>query len=157
MESVFVMESVPVQIYLCFKFGHKKAEWTSKGEVSKTSLYRGTGYISTIVPFISGYPFLDGRGTSMLAIWSLQELDRCGWQYHFLHRSPTSEPIITNPNCEGNGWKATVIGCDEQCFVVYNGIASMFFPVLSLLKWGSLVGLSAIHCQCWHSKGFYVW
>ena len=45
-----------------------------------------------------------------------------------LHRSLASEPIITNPNCEGNGWKVTVIGCDEQCFVVYNGITSMIFP-----------------------------
>ena len=34
-----------------------------------------------------------------------------------LHRSLVSEPIITNPNCEGNGWKVTVIGCGEQCFV----------------------------------------
>ncbi|SVE47276.1 uncharacterized protein METZ01_LOCUS500130, partial [marine metagenome] len=34
-----------------------------------------------------------------------------------LHRSLVSEPIITNPNCEGNGWKVTVIGCGEQYFV----------------------------------------
>ena len=115
--------------------------------------FQRLSHLSQVIPFWMGevLPYLT------IAIWSLQELDRCGWQYHFLHRSSTSEPIITNPNCEGNGWKATVIGCDEQCFVVYNGIASMIFSVLSLLKWGSLVGLSAIHCQCWHSKGFYVW
>ena len=126
-----------------------------QSEVSKTSLYRGTGYISTIVPFISGYPFLDGV-TFMLNYMTFTRVGPLWLAISLLHRSSTSEPIITNPNCEGNGWKATVIGCDEQCFVVYNGIASMIFSVLSLLKWGSLVGLSAIHCQCWHSKGFYV-